>query len=260
MKRFVIFFVVLMVSLGWLQAAEPVGKILSVSGQATHAHGLKPVPAEVGADVFEKDRIKTEVGAEVVIDMNGASKITIGPGSYFKIAAKDEKQTDLKLFAGNLNCKVNKLGQDESFTVKTPSAVAGVRGTEFDAILDQAMNTMVACSEGEVWNAAPGSPENVVTVNAGQMGLLLATGVITTGGFDPNADVSKLAQKLFSQINQNLANEVLQTREQMEAELRHSLLQLLEERISLINERLRSIEAETQKRTLPEPPAQTPNI
>lgn len=131
-------FLTLVIALGVLcsplMAASPVGKIISVKGDAFIAHLLKKSKkAVVGEDVFEKDKIKTKKDGEVVIEMFGESKITVGPSSYMKIPKKTvgkKSATKLALFSGKVGFKVNKLSSKQSFTIKTPSAVAGVRGTD----------------------------------------------------------------------------------------------------------------------------------
>ena len=114
-------------------AKEPVGKIFSVKGEATIAHLLKKrMTAVVDEPVFEKDKIKTESDGEVVIMMNDETKLTVSPDSYLKIDTKSKGSkgsSELALFGGKVGFEVKPLGEEQTFTVRTPSAVAGVRGT-----------------------------------------------------------------------------------------------------------------------------------
>lgn len=115
-----------------LAAKKPIGKIESVKGSAEIAHLLKKKkPAEVGEEVFEKDKIKTGGDGEVIIAL-ADSKLKIGPNSYTKISSQSQDasaSTKLSLYGGKVGFEVNKLSAEKSFTVRTPSAVAGVRGT-----------------------------------------------------------------------------------------------------------------------------------
>jgi hypothetical protein len=133
MKKTVAVVVVGMVSWSWSFAADPVGKVISVKGEAYIAHLLKAkIPAVVGEDIFSKDKIKTGPDGEVVIDMLGESKLTVGADSYMTLPKKtngSEAGTELALYGGKVNFEVKPLGDAQTFTVRSPSAVAGVRGT-----------------------------------------------------------------------------------------------------------------------------------
>jgi len=121
-----------------VHSAKLIGKIESVKGEAFIAHLLKKKKvAVVGEEVFEKDKVKTGADGEVIIAL-ADSKITIGPGAYTKISSETQgaSSTKLALYGGKVGFKVNKLGSEKSFTVRTPSAVAGVRGTEGEMSFD----------------------------------------------------------------------------------------------------------------------------
>jgi hypothetical protein len=60
------------------------------------------------------------------------------------------ENTLLSLESGKMLCKPKKLLKDESFIVKTPTAVAGVRGTQFSVEADADKTTTFKVFEGEV--------------------------------------------------------------------------------------------------------------
>lgn len=120
-------------------AKEPVGVIVSVQGEAYLAHVLKPKKiAKVGDEIFVKDKIKTGSDGEVVIDLFGDSTLTVAPSSYLKIPKKKvaSGSTELNLFGGKVGFEVKPLGGAQTFTVRSPSAVAGVRGTHGEMSFD----------------------------------------------------------------------------------------------------------------------------
>jgi hypothetical protein len=143
-----------------LAAKKPIGKIESVKGDAQIAHLLKKKKAAtVGEEVFETDKIKTGADGEVIIAL-ADSKLTIGPNSYTKISSQSQNassSTKLSLYGGKVGFEVNKLSAEKSFTVRTPSAVAGVRGTlgemSFDG--DSGVTGTMSHTHGNDPNADP---------------------------------------------------------------------------------------------------------
>jgi hypothetical protein len=134
MKSFVLSsLMALLISTGVTFGASPVGKVVSVKGEAFVAKLLKPKKkATVGMEIHEKDKIKTGTEGEIVIDMFGETNITLSKGAYLKIPKKSkgkDGKTKLNLLGGSLKAEVKNLGAEQSFSIRTPSAVAGVRGT-----------------------------------------------------------------------------------------------------------------------------------
>lgn len=142
-------------------AKKPIGKIESVKGEAYVAHLLKKKKAAtVGEEVFEKSKIKTGGDGEVVIAL-AESKLTIGPNAYTKISndKPGASSTKLALYGGKVGFKVNKLSSEQSFTIKTPSAVAGVRGTWGESNYDLLSGTTGASS---ISHSQPGEDPSIV--------------------------------------------------------------------------------------------------
>lgn len=138
MIRLSLCFIIMCSTLSVGHSAKLIGKIESVRGEAFIAHLLKKKKvAVVGEKVFEKDKVKTGADGEVVIAL-ADSKLTIGPDAYTKISSETQNasSTKLALYGGKVGFKVNKLNAEKSFTVRTPSAVAGVRGTEGEMSFD----------------------------------------------------------------------------------------------------------------------------
>lgn len=149
--------------------AAPVGKVISVKGEAFVAKLLKAKKqAVVGMEIHEKDRIKTGADGEVVIDMFGESNLTLSKGAFLKIPKKSKGkngETKLALYGGKVGFEVQKLGKEQSFSIRTPSAVAGVRGTDgavsFDLASGITGSQATPHADGrpgtsEVWTAQPG--------------------------------------------------------------------------------------------------------
>lgn len=111
------------------------------------------LPVTIGDLVQEKDTLKT--GADSFCDVKiGSSIIRIKEKSHVVISSlfnKDNvERTDLSLGVGKMLCKPKKLLKSEKFIIKTPTAVAGVRGTQFTVETDKKKTTRIKVYDGKV--------------------------------------------------------------------------------------------------------------
>jgi hypothetical protein len=113
------------------------------AGDAAGAAGEEGMPLEKG------DRVVTAEGSNAEVVLDGGSLITLREGSDFTIesAAKDDSVFSLAL--GSLLAKIQKLGT-QRLRVRTPAAVAAVRGTEFGVEVDGEDTHVGVFDEGKV--------------------------------------------------------------------------------------------------------------
>lgn len=137
--RFTAIFAALLLAAGTASAADPIGTASIVQGTAKVRRGgpqaawaaLKP-----GDAVFQGDRIKTENGSVRLI-FNDQSSMSLAPRSELELnefvyKPKSARRSFFSLWSGKIKAKVSKVLQGENdVRVATPTAVAGVRGTEF---------------------------------------------------------------------------------------------------------------------------------
>lgn len=108
---------------------------------------------EIGDIIKEMDSVKT--GADSFCDVKiGSSIIRIKEKSQVVVSnllrKGDSESTTLGLDMGKMLCKPKKLLKNESFLVKTPTAVAGVRGTHFAVETDAVKTTRIKVFDGQV--------------------------------------------------------------------------------------------------------------
>ncbi|MDA3900236.1 MAG: FecR domain-containing protein [Spirochaetes bacterium] len=84
----------------------------------------------------------------------GSSMIRVKENSRLVITraiiSSSEEKTDLALESGKILCKPKKLLDSDSFTVRTPTAVAAVRGTQFSVTTDSLNTTQIKVFDGKV--------------------------------------------------------------------------------------------------------------
>ena len=119
--------------------AADIGLIKVSSGDVQIQRGANKLPATVGAGLQTSDVIVTGANGSAGITFSDNSLVSIGPDSVFAI---EKYQFDSTTYAGEFegNLKQGRLAavsgkmvkqSPESMKIRTPSAIMGVRGTEF---------------------------------------------------------------------------------------------------------------------------------
>lgn len=127
-----------------LSLANPVfaydaGIIKTVRGQVRIDRGGSNLEAKVGDPVQEKDRVSVQGDGSVGISMNDETLLSMGPNSamvfdrYAFNPVTREGQVETSVLKGTLRYVTGLIGHlnPGAIKVKTPTAVIGLRGTEF---------------------------------------------------------------------------------------------------------------------------------
>ena len=126
------------------QAAD-IGMIKVAKGTVEIQRGASKVPAQVGAGLQTSDVVITGADGSAGITFTDNSLVSVGPNSVFAI---DKYSFDSTTHAGEFegNLKQGRLAavsgkmvkqSPESMRIRTPSAIMGVRGTEFVVQVDE---------------------------------------------------------------------------------------------------------------------------
>ncbi len=119
--------------------AQEIGTVASLEGQAEIGRGGTWQPAAIGAAIHTKDEVRTGTPGRLRIVFQDDSVITVSDGSHLVI---DEQVFDsnrgvarslFELLRGKVRSLVGEYYHTagNQYEVKTPTAVCGVRGTEF---------------------------------------------------------------------------------------------------------------------------------
>lgn len=141
-------------------------RVVALSGEvsATGADGQK-VDMRVGATLVEGAQIETGVNGFLTMSLPDASRISLPSNSRVKFSklrmARFTKspRTELMLMHGHVESRVSPLETNKgSYEVRTPTSVAGVRGTQFRVGTDGDTTTNeVVAGKVAVGNGKPGS-------------------------------------------------------------------------------------------------------
>lgn len=138
---------ILLAALGFAGAATAadIGLIKVANGAVEIQRGAAKVPAKVGTAVQTSDVVVTGADGSAGITFTDNSLVSVGPNSVFAI---DKYSFDSTTHAGQFegNLRQGRLAavsgkmvkqSPESMKIRTPSAIMGVRGTEFVVQVDE---------------------------------------------------------------------------------------------------------------------------
>ena len=130
---------VILFSVSAAALAADAGEIKVVRGAAHIERGSERLAAKVGMPIQEADRVVTGIDGTVGITFADNSLLSIGPSSSFAIdryvfdSTTHAGKFDSTLSKGTLAVVSGKMVKQspEAMHVRTPSAIMGVRGTDF---------------------------------------------------------------------------------------------------------------------------------
>lgn len=163
--------------------AEAVGTFTRVEGQVDvlPAGGTEAAMVRVGDPVNMGDAIRTKRNSKAEIRFKDESVIQLAPETRITVDAysfrgQTRERGIIGLFRGKLRAVVSKLrasvvpaslGGGSDFNIKTPTAIAGIKGTDLIVYYDRGVSGVVFLSgEGFVFN--PNKPDQVVPIKGGQ--------------------------------------------------------------------------------------------
>jgi len=126
-------------------AAADIGLIKVAKGSVQIQRGSDKMPAKVGSALQKSDVVITGADSSAGITFTDNSLVSVGPNSVFAI---DKYSFDSTTHAGEFegNLRQGRLAavsgkmvkqSPESMKIRTPSAIMGVRGTEFVVQVDE---------------------------------------------------------------------------------------------------------------------------
>lgn len=134
-------------------AAQPSGSAVAVVQAASIDGASGKQVLQQSAPVFSGDRIETDGGGSAQIIFVDNTKLVVGPNSSLVIDAfvfgggKSAKQVSIDAVKGAFRFITGNSAKD-AYTINTPTATIGVRGTEFDLTVESEGTTRVANFEG----------------------------------------------------------------------------------------------------------------
>lgn len=110
----------------------------------TQQPGGQWIPVRKGARLGPKDKLKTGLDGSALIHIDGKARITLSPESQISVelALRDgpDRRTQILVDLGRIKADVDRLKGGSKFELRSPTAVASVRGTILYFSVDAAAN------------------------------------------------------------------------------------------------------------------------
>ncbi|MCE9596991.1 MAG: FecR domain-containing protein [Spirochaetia bacterium] len=154
-----------------LQAEEPkaLALVVQATGKSEIVRAGKSVGVKVNELVKKGDLLRTLGDGTMSVQLSTGAIFRMAPGTEVILQDLVRDSTGfrvrLDVKRGSLASKLDKLGKSDAYVVSTPTAIAGVRGTEFLVEIAQAASTAssVLVNDGSVAVAgSEGAEEQVV--------------------------------------------------------------------------------------------------
>lgn len=157
----------------FVAAAEPpakggvVGRLAKVTGKVTVERDGQTLPAGPGMEVLGGDIVVTEAKSEAAIDLGDGRIITVKEKSHFGMdegGPEREESSSGMLYYGMVYVRKPSGGKVKQLQIQTPSAVAGVRGTNFGVAVAPDGSSRFGVEEGELSIETDGGGKSTVGV------------------------------------------------------------------------------------------------
>ncbi len=148
----------------------PVGKITHVEGRVDVTAGDKTRPANPGDPVDIGDILRAKSKARAEVTFLDGNIIRLAENTRIRITgyqAGEGKTSTLELFRGKAQNIVSALAKNARYEVHTPTAVCGVRGTDFFAFFLDGVSGFIP-KEGILYGYSRSMPQEVKIVTVGQ--------------------------------------------------------------------------------------------
>jgi hypothetical protein len=147
--------IIFMLFYSFCAAETKIGKIIQIVGDVditSFTTGKKIVP-DVGLIITSDNKIRTGKKSFVEILLNDGTKLSVKDVSVLNISTLKMSENDppsrIKLLTGKIRLALKRVYKDRSLILKTPTAVAGVRGTDFGVIASK-LETRIVVFDGKV--------------------------------------------------------------------------------------------------------------
>ncbi len=136
MKKNLLFLMLVSVALAapstsWCESTAGQIQVNAIKGEASVIRADQTLPIKTGDTLQQGDKISTGSDGTVDLTLNNVAGYRALPDSESSVLTADPHDMNLSVTKGKVVINLSKLSKDSTFQVKTPTAIAAVRGTQF---------------------------------------------------------------------------------------------------------------------------------
>ena len=133
------------------ESESTVARTTFITGEVTLHRGEADQQLKVGDMLQQGDRVSTAAASTAEIVIKGQGIVRLSESTELTLASLQENlKTKIDLKSGSSAFFLRKMDRTGEFTVQSPTAVAGVRGTAFMVSVDSPTESRVALYDGAV--------------------------------------------------------------------------------------------------------------
>ena len=192
---------------------DPVGEIQLTQGTVLvfHQGEKKAYTLKKGLKVYKEDTFITEAKSRMnlllydksVLALAAQSKLVLNRSLYDP--KEDSRDTEMQLLFGRVRCVVKKISTDPNYKVTTPTAVAGVRGTDF-AMKTDLEETMVITGNNSILSFRSITGRTVM-IPSNSVSRALRDGLITTPVHVGAGSIDTVMRSPTDQVDMSMPSE-----------------------------------------------------
>ncbi|MED1796498.1 Ig-like domain-containing protein, partial [Brevibacillus nitrificans] len=244
-RTFLLFAVICCLLVGGAKTAAAadtsrVAKVDAVTGnvQVKKAGGTKAYKAFKSMSLNQGDVITTGPKSSITMSMDQSAEVTVSENTVLSLsdlqAAINSNQTNLKVWSGSVFIKVKPFtNQQDKFTISTPTAIMGVRGTQLLIHIDpNTGSSSVFVASGTVATQAPDRSQ-IQNIYAGMLGIYYpSTNGVST--LPPESAVSFVqAEDLLQSLSPQIIEALIRNKALMDLEHDQFIAQLKQQFVDL---------------------------
>lgn len=132
------------------QEDAPLARVSFVTGTVSYVRAGAESAVKSGDILQSGDLVKTGAASSAELYVKDQGIVRLSANSEMDIAALAQERTELKMKDGSAAFFLKKQGRNGEFTVTSPTAIAGVRGTVFLVDVQKSGDSKIALFDGAI--------------------------------------------------------------------------------------------------------------
>lgn len=149
-KKILLFQCFFVLLCGILMAKDTEAKVISLKGNPKAIEKQSIRVLKLGDVVKVGERLLTGKEEHLTLKLSSGHKIFVLASTTATLSKLMDGKVELDQKTGSIWSQIRPLGKEESFQIRTPASVAGVRGTSFISMVMDPENTSICVCEGKV--------------------------------------------------------------------------------------------------------------